>query len=101
MSSEKKNDKKLENTLDEAEWSWLKPHAQRDGIILVSQRIELLRVANSIATDSSQEVKVWIDQGIISKPTVQQIEAWDQNPTKKFLSVVVQPYVLIQEITLH
>lgn len=91
----------LQDTLDEAEWSWLKAHAERDGLIIVDSKLVLLEVGKAMAQDSSDQVKGWIQKGLISKPSQKQLDAWNQNPTKKFLSLVVQPYVLIQEVLLH
>lgn len=87
----------LEKTLDEAEWNWLKPHAQRGALIIVAQSLQLLSVGDAIAQDAAQQVQEWIEQGLLSKPTQQQMDAWDQEPGRKFLSLVVQPYVLIQD----
>ncbi len=91
----------LKDSLDEAEWSWLKAHAQRDGLIFVSQSLDLLQVGGTIAQDHSEKVKEWIQGGLLSKPTREQMDQWEQTPGKRFLSLVVQPYVLIQEILFH
>jgi len=87
----------LKKALDEAEWSWLKAHAQRGAVIIVAQSLLLLDVADAIAQDAAQQVQKWIDQGFLTKPTQQQMNAWDQESGRKFLALVVQPYVLIQD----
>lgn len=91
----------LTRTLDEAEWEWLKPHAERDALILVSTQLDLLEVGDKLADDAVEEVELWMKKGLISKPSSTQIEAWDAQPGKRFLSVIVQPYVLIQEALVH
>lgn len=83
--------------MDEAEWSWLKPHALRDAIVIVAQNLHLLTVAEAIALDSSAQIQEWISQGLLTKPTQEQMDAWDQESGRKFMSLVVQPYVLIQD----
>ena len=93
----KKLKEDLAKTLDEAEWSWLKPHAQRDAIVMVAQGLDLLVVAEAIALNSSTQVQDWIAQGLLSKPTQEQMDAWDQESGRKFMSLVVQPFVLIQD----
>ncbi len=87
--------------LQESEWSWLKPHSQRDALIIVRKDMDLLHVAREIADDNSKLVQTWISTGVLNKPTVEQLVEWDRIPARKFLAVVVQPYVLIQEIVLH
>ncbi|BDA69666.1 MAG: DUF2288 domain-containing protein [Calothrix sp. FI2-JRJ7] len=86
----------IEN-LDEAEWDWLVPHAQRDAIILVSSHLDLLDVGVAIASDSTNEVQVWIDEALITKPSPQQLGTWNTDRTKRFDTLIVQPYVLVKE----
>lgn len=86
----------LRKTLDEADWSWIKPHALRDSVILVEGSLDLLEVAVSVANNQVAQMKVWIDQGQVRKPQAVEMEQWDQNPNQKFQSIIVQPFVLIQ-----
>ena len=37
-------------TMDQAEWTWLKPHLERDALIWVGPSLELLQVAKTNAT---------------------------------------------------
>ncbi len=92
--------KSLEETLDEAEWSWLQSHAERDALILVEKGLDLLTVAEKIARDDQQAVAAWISAQALKKPTALQLKAWAERPGKKFLCVVVRPYVLAQEVDL-
>jgi hypothetical protein len=91
----------LEAVLDEAEWSWMAPHLARDAVILVAHGLDLLTVGEKIARDDKVSVQSWISSGQLSKPTREQIEAWTKTPGKKFLTLIVQPYVLVQEHLLH
>lgn len=91
----------LKRTLDEAEWSWLIPHFERGSLLLVLPGIDLLDVGYRVAVDDKAAVAAWVKAGKIKRPTDEQIEAWNKEPSKKFMSVVVQPYVLIQEQFLH
>lgn len=87
----------LKKSLDEAQWVWLARHADRDAVILVSPRLTLIEVAIKIAQDDTAAVSDWIQSGQIGKPTREQLDTWNAEPTRKFWTVVVQPYVLIQE----
>ena len=91
----------LKATLDESEWGWLAPHLARDALILISNEVDLLLAAEKLAQDDKTQVAEWIQTGVISKPSLSQIESWTKTPEKKFLSIIVQPYVLIQEHLLH
>ena len=87
----------LTENLDEAEWEWLIPHVQRDAVIVVSADLDLLDVGVAIACDSSVEVETWINQALLSKPSVTQLGEWNTNRSKRFNTLIVQPYVLVQE----
>src|SRR4051812_20856649 len=91
----------LQDQIAEAEWAWLCPHLQRDAIIFVGASVNLMTVATAVAQDSANQVQVWIQAALIGKPTQAQIDTWNQTPAKKFRTLVIQPYVLIQEQTLH
>ncbi|MEB3181092.1 MAG: DUF2288 domain-containing protein [Nostocaceae cyanobacterium] len=87
----------LTENLDEAEWEWLIPHVQRDAVIVVSNDLDLLDVGVAIASDSTVEVQNWISEAFLTKPSVTQLGEWNTNPTKRFNTLIVQPYVLVQE----
>ena len=85
-------------SLDQAEWLWLAKHVERDAVILVAPGTDLLDIGVRIAQDDAATIETWIQEGKLAKPTRVQLDAWSSEPTKRFLSLVVQPYVLIQEI---
>ena len=93
--------KSLQTEVDEAEWTWLKPHADRDAVILISNELNLVEVGLCLAGDDAKTVQTWMEKGKILKPSPTDIQSWDAHPAKKFLILVIQPYVLAQEITLH
>lgn len=88
----------LEKSIDEAQWVWVKLHLKRDGVILVLPPLTLSQAGQAVAEDSSRTIQKWISEKLISKPTLDQIQKWDHDPLKKFHCLVLQPYVLIQEI---
>jgi hypothetical protein len=89
----------LTENLDEAEWDWLIPHVQRDAVILVTQDLDLLDVGVAIASDQVSSVQAWIDGELIAKPSNTQMGNWNSDRTKRFQTLIVQPYVLIQEMS--
>ncbi|AFZ31941.1 MULTISPECIES: DUF2288 domain-containing protein [Chroococcaceae] len=88
----------LAEGLDEAEWNWLIPHVQRDAVIFVAEQLDLVDVGVALASDNVASVQSWIDDQLIHKPSVTQISDWNGDRTKRFNSLIVQPFVLIQEL---
>ena len=87
----------LAGVVDEAEWQWLEPHALRDGVILVAPTLELVEVGRAVAGDHAERIRTWLAQGLIGKPTPEQLRRWKLSPQRRFFSLIVQPYVLIQD----
>ena len=84
-------------TIDESEWSWLRPHLERGGLVLVAGSLDLADAALKLATDDTESIERWIRDGRISKPTESQISLWDEDQQKRFSMLIVSPFVLIQE----
>ena len=87
----------LAESLDEAELDWLKPHIQRDVVVVVHQQLDLLDVGVAIARDDVLSVQHWISEQLVHKPFPEELVDWNSNPTKRFQALIVQPYVLVQE----
>jgi hypothetical protein len=88
----------LAQTLDQAEWNWLAPHANRNSVIVVSPGLDLLDVGVAIANDNTASVQQWITADLIHKPSPTELSDWNQDQKKRFNALIVQPYVLVQEI---
>jgi len=87
----------LAESLDEAEWEWLIPHVRRDAVVVVAEQMDLLDVGVAIASDNVTSVQQWIDQQLIYKPSATQLSDWNSDRNKRFNTLIVQPYVLVQE----
>jgi|OpeIllAssembly_1097287.scaffolds.fasta_scaffold2698021_1 hypothetical protein len=88
----------LAGQVDEAEWGWLRAHLERGGLIVVAPELELAEVAVAMAADDAATVARLVQAGRLAKPSGAQIVAWDAEPGKKFLMLIVSPYVLIQDL---
>lgn len=84
-------------TIDETEWSWLRAHLERGGLILVNDSLDLAEAALKIAADDVSAIDQWVIDGKIGKPSETQILHWNEDKQKKFSMLIVSPYVLIQE----
>lgn len=93
-----KSKEELALTIDEAEWQWLKPHLERGALVTVTASLDLAETGERIALDDTVCVAAWINAGMIGKPTAAEITQWEREPQKRFLTLIISPYVLIQEI---
>jgi hypothetical protein len=84
-------------TIDETEWSWLRPHLERGALILVNDSLDLAETALKVSQDDVATIEQWVNDGKIGKPTEMQILHWNEEKQKKFSMLIVSPYVLIQE----
>ncbi|HEY9695269.1 MAG TPA: DUF2288 domain-containing protein [Oculatellaceae cyanobacterium] len=89
----------LSEAVDQAEWDWLKPHVQREVVVVVSKGLDLIDVGVAIANDNATSIQHWIEEQLIAKPSVAQMAAWNSDRAKRFNALIVQPYVLVQEIS--
>lgn len=76
-------------------WEVLKPHVQRDAVVVVHDQLDLVEVGVAIAANQTQTVERWINEQLICKPTAGELIDWNSE-NKSFTSLIVQPYVLIQ-----
>ena len=85
----------LEEQIAEVDWKDLIPHAQRDAIVIVHPPLNLIDVGCAIAEDKSNQVQNWISEQLLQKPTAEQLSDWNSDPTQKFRTIIIQPFVLI------
>ena len=83
--------------IDAVEWAMLRAHLERGGVIVVDGLLDLAEVGSGIAADDVKTTERWIASGLLVKPSAQQIETWDAEQGKRFLCLIVSPFVLIQE----
>lgn len=88
----------LAKDLDQAEWEWLIPHVKRDSVLIIAKELNLVDVGIAIASDNLRSVQHWISEQLIQKPSETQLSDWNSSPQKRFNTLIVQPYVLIQEL---
>jgi len=88
----------LAKDLDEAQWEWLIPHVKRDSVLIVAKELNLVDVGIAIASDNLRSVQHWVSEQLIQKPSETQLSDWNSAPQKRFNTLIVQPYVLIQEL---
>ncbi|MBV5341608.1 MAG: DUF2288 family protein [Deltaproteobacteria bacterium] len=90
-------------TIDEADWSCLRAHLGRGGLILVDDALDLADTAHKVAADDIGIIQHLVEDGLIGKPSDSKIRSWEEDKHKKFAMLIVSPYVLFQEkmLTFH
>lgn len=87
----------LAASLGPIEFSDLRAHLTRGAVIVVDRSLDLLEVGEAIARDDKTRVAAWIEAGLIGKPSLETIERWSKITGPGWVSLVVQPFVLLRE----
>lgn len=90
---------RLTETMGPVTFDVLAPHLERDAVVLVASTIELVDAAIAVAQDDTDKVRAWIEDGTFRKPSVSERTRWKDQMGREWTSVVVQPFVLIQDPT--
>jgi len=82
------------------EWGELVRHFAKGMVIIVNPELDLVDVAERLAADDTAQFNAWIEQGKIARAIDDDARRWNEsNPL--FWSVVVAPWVLVQEKVEH
>jgi len=82
------------------EWGELVRHFAKGMVVIVKPELDLVEVAERLAADDTNQFNAWIEQGKIARALDDDARRW--NKTKPlFWSVVVAPWILVQEKTEH
>lgn len=82
----------------ETTWDALRSQLARDAVILLDGREDLLTVAVAVARDDKVFIGRLIGEGRLAKPDAAHLAAWETQLDKPFRMVIVQPFVLCQEL---
>ncbi|PIK13991.1 DUF2288 family protein [Halobacteriovorax sp. JY17] len=89
---------KLKTEIEKAKWLLLEEHHKRDALLIVDLELNLVEVAASVALDDVMNVKEWLTTEKLIRPTEEMIQSWEENPELDFNFLIIQPYVIAQEI---
>lgn len=84
-------------SLGPIEFSDLRAHLTRGAVIVVDRSLDLLEVGEALARDDKARVAAWIEAGLVGKPSLETIERWSKLTGPAWVSLVVQPFVLLHE----
>jgi len=78
------------------EWSELVRHFAKGMVVVIGKELDLIEVAERFAADDQVQVAAWIEQDKITRAQDDDARRWHEQNTE-FWSVVVAPWVLVQE----
>ncbi|MGL1903275.1 MAG: DUF2288 domain-containing protein [Fibrobacterales bacterium] len=78
-------------------WEHIRPHFERDAVILASKALDFISIGTHIAEDNSEAISQEITAGNLGKPLESQIAQWD-TAGATFNTLIISPFVLIQEL---
>ena len=97
MTSESDVRTRIESTLDEATWDILALPAVDGRVVMVLKPLVLIEVGMALVNDSTQQVSHWLSEGLIYKPENDEISRRNKLEGQKYMAVIVDPFVLVQE----
>ncbi|MGL1936040.1 MAG: DUF2288 domain-containing protein [Fibrobacterales bacterium] len=77
-------------------WEHIRPHFERDAVIIASKDLDIISIGTHIAEDNSEAISQEVAAGNLSKPLESQISQWDTSGAT-FNTLIISPFVLIQE----
>ena len=88
---------KLTAAVGTTDWAPLGPHAKRHALFEV-HGIALVEVGLAVARDRSAVVALWLEEGVIARPSAERLAAFEADPDARFETLIVQPFVLFRPI---
>lgn len=88
---------KLAKFKGEVDWTYLKPHFERDCLYFVDPDLEMTEVGEAMAKDDSQAVQGWIKTGELVKIEALHAFQWEDGKTD-FEALVISPFVLCRPL---
>lgn len=89
---------RLAESLGPVLFSDLRAHLARGAVLVVHPDAALLDCALGVARDDVASVRAWLERGVLGRPSAEQQSAWAHAEGRRWLAVVVQPFVLIQDL---
>ncbi len=89
---------KLKSEIEKATWPLLEEHHKREALLVVDLELDLVTVAAAVAEDDVENVKNWLSTEKLLRPTEEMVQSWEENPELGFRFIIIQPYVIAQEI---
>ncbi|MEE6250870.1 MAG: DUF2288 family protein [Bdellovibrionota bacterium] len=87
---------KLKTELQTVEFDALKPHVDRDALIVCRPKLDIIQIAIDLAQDNVEKIKALMASGDLKKVTKEEAEEIPMD--RKYVFIIIQPFVLVQAI---
>jgi hypothetical protein len=87
----------LKKRLGPVQYSDLRAHLERDGVFIVRADLDLVTCGVAVAMDDVDLVGAWLKEQKLRKPSLAERERWPQEEGRRWMAIVVQPFVLVQD----
>ena len=91
---------KINGETSRMQWTELMRFFASGSVVYVSNDLDLVEVAVSIASDDTAAVSQWMAEQRVSKVTDAQASAWLESDATLW-AVVVKPWILVQREKMH
>ncbi|GHC49980.1 DUF2288 family protein [Roseibacillus persicicus] len=91
------DEEKLAKFKGEVDWTYLKPHFERDCLFFVDPEVDMTVVGQAMAKDDSEAVKGWLKTGDLVKIEGLHAFQWEGTDTQ-FEALVISPFVLCRPL---
>lgn len=79
-------------------WSEIRSQLKNEKLFNLNYQANFLQVALALAEDDEQTLRHYLTNGALRRPPQAQVDKWDKTPDKSFQLVIVEGYILFQEI---
>lgn len=77
-------------------WSELTVLFARGALIRIAGELDLVSVAEAVASDNAAQVATWASAGLLEKMPADMAQTFEENDTELW-AVVVSPWVIVQD----
>lgn len=91
-------EEKLTNYTGEVNWTYLKPHFEKEMLFFVDPGLKLETVGVAITHDEKEQVADWLKSGDLVKIEALHAKQWEDDQEQQFIALVVSPFVLCRPI---
>ncbi len=87
----------LEKRVGPVQYSDLRAHLERDCVFVVRADLDLIDCGVAVALDDVDQVGGFVASGQLRKPSQRERDEWPLDEARRWVAIVVQPFVLIQD----
>ena len=88
---------KLEDSAGLVAFDDLRAHLERDAVFVVAATLSLVECGVRVAMDDVALVGRWLESQELRKPSHTERATWPEDPDRRWMALVVQPFVLVQD----